>query len=195
MQDNEKFFPIKWLNCYYEITEAGIVRSVDRNVKTKSGWSLSFKGKTIKPRKTEQGYLFVGLSSPNTKKQKNFKIHRLVATMFIPNPENKPCVNHKDGNRQNNHVDNLEWCTIAENNKHMYDVLGRMGPTGKLSKESVADIYLNGKKSIGKKNGLHGGYRGNFQEMAAKHNCDVDTAYSIYNGKSYKNITKHLHRP
>lgn len=57
-------------------------------------------------------------------KQKHFMIHRLVAQTFIPNPDKKPFVNHKDGDRSNNKVDNLEWCTKTENERHKIYVLG-----------------------------------------------------------------------
>ena len=66
-----------------------------------------------------QGYLFIQLAKNN--KKKSMSIHRLVAKAFIPNPYNKLTVNHKDGNKLNNCVDNLEWMTHSENMKHAWD--------------------------------------------------------------------------
>lgn len=65
------------------------------------------------------GYLYVGLFKNGTSKK--IAIHRLVAMAFIDNPESKTQVNHRDGNKLNNHVSNLEWCTVAENNQHAHD--------------------------------------------------------------------------
>ena len=56
------------------------------------------------------------------KKPKTFPIHKLVAEYFLENPNNYYCVNHKDGNKLNNNIENLEWCTISENTKHAYDL-------------------------------------------------------------------------
>lgn len=66
---------------------------------------------------TKKGYLRVDLYGPDGKR-KHFKVHRLVANAFIPNPDGKPQVNHKDGNKQNNSITNLEWVTDEENKAH-----------------------------------------------------------------------------
>lgn len=79
-------------------------------------------GLWLRPRKTSKGYLSVSLY----KDGKYFKmlVHRAVAQAFIPNPNRLPQVNHIDGNKTNNNVNNLEWCTAQENIRHKYDVLG-----------------------------------------------------------------------
>lgn len=77
---------------------------------------------------------------------KNYYIHRLVAQAFIPNPENKPCVNHIDGNKKNNNVNNLEWCTYSENNRHAYQT-GLKKPNIKTSKHKNV-CMLNDDKEI-----------------------------------------------
>lgn len=68
-------------------------------------------------------------------------IHRLVAKSFIPNPENKPYVNHKDGNKKNNHVSNLEWVTPSENNLHSVKI-GTSGGRRKYSEEQIRKVHL-----------------------------------------------------
>ena len=81
-------------------------------------------GRLMKPRKNEKGYLHIGLTTNG--KQKNMRVHRLVAQAFIPNPENKLQVNHIDFNRENNCVSNLEWVTNQENTQ--YSVCNRKLP-------------------------------------------------------------------
>lgn len=73
-------------------------------------------GALMKPFTNEKGYLKVQLKIYG--KKKNLRVNRLVAEAFLPNPYNLPQVNHRDGNKQNNSVTNLEWCTNQQNNEH-----------------------------------------------------------------------------
>lgn len=73
----------------------------------------------MKPTKTKKGYLSIALTSRN-KKRKTIMVHRLVSLAFIPNPENKPQINHIDCDKMNNHVSNLEWSTNGENQIHAF---------------------------------------------------------------------------
>lgn len=104
----------------YYVTESGDVHSHTRFVyNPKTGKEYLRKGKRLSFEKTKGGYLRVILSKNGVSRK--FSVHRLVAIAFIPNPENKPEVNHKDGNKENNQKDNLEWNTASENVVHAFE--------------------------------------------------------------------------
>jgi hypothetical protein len=84
----------------------------------KNGRIDNRKGKVLKPKIDKYGYQVITLSKNGIRK--TYTIHQLVAKAFIPNPENKKTINHKDGNKMNNYVDNLEWATEKENQQHKW---------------------------------------------------------------------------
>ena len=104
---------IKGYEGLYQVSNLGNVRSMDRI--TRDGRKI--KGKNIKPH-TNGNSRYLRAALCNNGKIKYENIHRLVAKAFIPNPENKPEVNHKDENPSNNFIDNLEWMTSKENSNY-----------------------------------------------------------------------------
>jgi WD40 repeat protein len=110
-------------------------------------YSVSIEGKVRNDRRNsllnqheQQGYMHVSLSC--FEKTKRLKVHRLVAIAFIPNPENKPYVNHKNGNKSDNTVENLEWVTASENTIHAWDT----GLAKSTVARNVVQYSLSGEK-------------------------------------------------
>lgn len=103
---------------HYQINEEGVIKRVERiAISRHQVWRL-FKEQLIKVNQdSRSGYLIVKLSKPDGSYGSQY-VHRLVAKTFIPNTKNKPFVNHKDGNKLNPFVDNLEWVTASENQLH-----------------------------------------------------------------------------
>lgn len=147
---------------YYYCSEDGIVYS-----------KYTGKLKPIKPFGTN-GYNRVLLTID--KKRKHYLVHRIVAEVFLPKIYGKDIVNHKDGNKQNNSIENLEWCTSSENLLHSYKKNLRDLPNRKLTAEQVKDCrYM---KSIGFP----------LTKMMKKYNISNSTASEIVNYKRYKQI-------
>jgi len=98
---------------FYEVSNLGRVRSKERIVNVRNGKKRTIKERILFPFTTKSGYLCVKLTLGRVEEHKY--IHRLVAQAFIPNPNNYPQINHKDEDKTNNIVQNLEWCTNKYN--------------------------------------------------------------------------------
>jgi hypothetical protein len=135
----------------------------------------------IKPRKNSDGYLNVTFCIDGV--ITNYKAHRLIAEAFIPNPLNLPVINHKDGDKTNNNVENLEWCTSSENRIHAVNVLGCKTGIGirnvnaKLNDDNIREI----RKELS--NGATG------ISLANKYGVDPKQISRIKNNKTWKHIT------
>ena len=150
----------------YQISNFGRVKSL---------WKS--KAKILKPAFCN-GYLRVDLCKDG--KQKLFRVHRLIAQAFIPNPEGKPQVNHKDGHPMNNYVENLEWATSSENQRHAFDtglqiaLKGEEHGEAKLTNEQALYVRNNPDNLTGK-------------QLAEKYGVTQITISEIQRGKTYKN--------
>lgn len=147
---NETWKSLKGYEGFYEVSIFGNIKSVDRNMimKHRNGCDSHhfLKEKHIKPYTGKRGYKLVSLSELGNVKK--ISLHRLIAITFIPNPENKPQVNHINGIKTDNRVENLEWVSNQENSIHSYSVLKREGGMkGKLNiarSKKINQFNING---------------------------------------------------
>ena len=117
-KDTEEIWkPIPGYEGLYEVSNKGRVKSLERDIICKNGVKRHYKERIMNGSLDTRGYLQVSLGN-NKGERKFLWVHQIVATTFIPNPENKPQVNHKDEVKTNNCVDNLEWMTAKENSNY-----------------------------------------------------------------------------
>lgn len=167
--------PIKGYESLYEVSSNGVVKSLKSNVLLKV--------------KTSSTGRYPSVNLFKTGKFETKKVHRLVAEAFILNIDKKPCVNHKDSNRQNNCASNLEWVTYKENTVHAYK-LGRLhvfstsqgesAPGSKLKEKQVLEIISLIKK---------GGKR---KDLAKTFNVCESTIDAIANNQTWKYLDRNL---
>lgn len=181
------FFMTKetWRNAYnsngtYAISSIGRMKRLEHSVLDKRGVVQLFKERLLKPCKTNHGYFSYTISVNGNV----FRMlaHRFVAIAFIPNPDNKPHINHIDSNRQNNKVENLEWCTHSENMKHSFlsgnsSQLGDKNSCSKLTTKQVINIFFS---------------TGSSYNVAKKYPITAKTVRDIRGRKSWTHITNGL---
>lgn len=183
---------IKGFEGYYQINQYGDVRGVERLVNHYLGGKRRLKSRIVKQSIGTIGYPVVQLWRDN--KKGTLYIHRLTAENFIPNPENKEEVNHKDGNKANNSLENLEWVSRKENMNHAYEnglikESTNANKNGKIQGEknyqaklTESDIFFIRKNSI-KNGGLH-----TYRELAKKFNVSNANISNIVNKKIWKHV-------
>lgn len=139
----EEWRDIKGYEDIYQISSLGKVRSFDRIATFRGRWGTlvhkHIKGIIKSPNLDTKGYWYVGLYKEG--KVHYFKIHQLIATAFIDNPYGYNEINHIDGNKQNNSIENLEWCTHAQNIQHAVR-------TGLLNPEDARKYHYRKVKQI-----------------------------------------------
>lgn len=177
---------IKGYEKLYQISNIGRVKSLDRilkcRVKNKITHNRKRLGKILKPRINHKGYICYVLCKNG--KCKSYIAHRIVAIHFLSNSYNKPEVNHKDGNKQNNKVSNLEWCTTQENVQHSFKIGKSKVQSGRKNNFYKGDIL------VFDKNNNHIETLKGAKDMIKK-NYTTSAVYACINGRlnSHKNCT------
>ena len=162
---------------YYRVSSYGRIMSRDRVVPNRWGNGQHRKGKLMSPGSSPNGYKIITLHKKG--KVKYQTVHRTVAAVFLPNPENKPEINHIDGNKENNNIKNLEWVTVVENKKHAQDTglfssKGENNPNVKLTESDVRCIRLSNVA---------------MKELAEIYNVSRGAISKIKTRRSWKNVS------
>lgn len=138
------------------------------------------RGKLLSVVNRKDGYQEVGIRKEKVKYV--VMVHRLVAMTYLPNPENKPCVNHKDSVRDNNHVDNLEWCTQKENLEHASRKGRLIGKRGETNYGAVMDNETCHEICKAMQDGAK------LSDLSRKYSINIKTLSNIKNGKRWLDI-------
>jgi len=169
----EEWRDIEGYEGLYQVSNYGRVKSVERREKLSDGRYRTRREKIRIVRKNREGY--EQLSIWKNSKQRTVIVHRLVANAFLPCPGVGYEVNHKDGNKTNNTLENLEWVTHSYNTKHTFAELGRVGKTTmrKLSPEQVREIRSSTESD---------------RQLSEKYRVARSAIYQIRKRKTYKNV-------
>lgn len=125
----ETFKDVIGYEGFYQISNLGRLKSLERFIKGRNNGKRLKPESIIKNKLDSKGYYHYELSKLG--KKKDLRLHRLIAEVFIPNPELKPYINHKNGIKTDNSILNLEWVTQSENTQHAYDTGLMVGQKGK----------------------------------------------------------------
>lgn len=174
----EVWSPIRNYEGYYEISNKGRVKSIKRIVETKNG-KYSVKGKILSIGVDTKGYNHVILTKCG--KSHARRIHQLIAQSFIPNPLHLLYVNHKNGIKTDNRVENLEWCTVRQNNLHALNngLNFNFTETHGMSKLTNNDV-IEIRKLIK--------YKIKLKDIAKIFNIHKNTISSIKTGRTWKRL-------
>lgn len=177
----ERWIDIQGYEGLYQISSHGNVRSLDRSKKANHNNYYIAKGKLLKHSFNHKNYPEVALYNKEGKRR-NHRIHKLVATNFLVKGSNQTQINHKDGIKSNNNIDNLEWCTGEENIYHAYETglykHGQESHLSLLTEKEVLEIIELRKQGLLQK------------EISQKFNVSVGAIANILSGKSWNRLTR-----